>query len=157
MKGIKLKQSFVLEKSIEYLSILPELRKERDKAHITPAKLDEIDSFIHKCIELAEYYDYLNSNLNLDLRVFENFSDKNILKELLNRAHSEGDIFLYADSNVFQKADPTEIRITIFRKLLERLALKFLDLPKISKVLMSKDHQEYLRSRIELSILKDYK
>lgn len=157
MKGIKLKQSFVLEKSVDYLSILHELRKESDKAHITPAKLDEIDSFIHKCIELAEYYDYLNSNLNLDLRVFKNFSDKNILKELLNRAHSEGDIFLYADSNVFQKGDPTEIRITIFRKLLERLALKFLDLPKISKVLMSKDHQEYLRSRIELSILKDYK
>lgn len=157
MKANKLKQSIVLEKSIDYLPILHELRKESDKSQSTISKLAEIDSFLHKCLELSEYYDYLNSNLNLDLRLFKKFSDKNILKELLNRSHSEGDIFLYADSNVFQKGNQKDIRTTIYRKLLERLASKFLDSPSVSKVLMSKEHREFLVSKIKLNVLKDYK
>lgn len=157
MKANKLKQSIVLEKSIDYLSILHELRKESDKSQSTISKLAEIDSFLHKCLELSESYDYLNSNLNLDLRLFKKFSDKNILKELLNRSHSEGDIFLYADSNVFQKGNQKDIRTTIYRKLLERLASKFLDSPSVSKVLMSKKHREFLVSKIKLNVLKDYK
>jgi hypothetical protein len=157
MKANKLKQSIVLEKSIDYLSILHELRKESDKSQSTISKLAEIDSFLHKCLELSEYYDYLNSNLNLDLRLFKKFSDKNILKELLNRSHSEGDIFLYADSNVFQKGNQKDIKTTIYRKLLERLASKFLDSPSVSKVLMSKKHREFLVSKIKLNVLKDYK
>ncbi|NQE06022.1 hypothetical protein C5S32_09145 [ANME-1 cluster archaeon GoMg1] len=157
MKANKLKQSIVLEKSIDYLSILHELRKESDKSQSTISKLAKIDSFLHKCLELSEYYDYLNSNLNLDLRLFKKFSDKNILKELLNRSHSEGDIFLYADSNVFQKGNQKDIRTTIYRKLLERLASKFLDSPSVSKVLMSKKHREFLVSKIKLNVLKDYK
>ncbi len=156
MKANKLKQSFVLEKSIEYLSILYKLRKDA-KSQSRISKLDEIDSFIYSCLEISEYYDYLNSNLNLDLRLFKNFSDKNILMELLNRAHSEGDIFLYADSKVFQKGDSKNIRITIYRKLLERLVLKFLDSPNASNVLMSKKHRQLLVSKLRLSVLKDYK
>ena len=156
MKANKLKQSFVLENSIEYLFILHKLRKD-SKSQSTISKLDEIDSFIHSCLEISEYYDYLNSNLSLDLRLFINFSDKNILKELLNRAHSEGDIFLYADSNVFQKGDSKNIRITIYRKLLEKLVLKFLDSPDASNVLMSKKHRKLLVSKLRLSVLKDYK
>jgi len=158
MKIDKLKQSTVLEKSIDYLFNLPELRGKSDKSKSTISKLDEIDFFLHKCLELSEYYDYLNSNLNLDLRLFKNFSDKNILKELLNRSHSEGDIFLYADSNVFQKSNQKDIRITIYRKLLERLALKFLeDSPNVSNTLMYRRYREYLANKIKLSILKDYK
>jgi hypothetical protein len=157
MKAKKLKQSFVLENSIDYLSILHELRKKSDKSQSTISKLSEIDSFLHKCLELSEYYDYLNSKLSLDLRLFKNFSDKNILKELLNRAHSEGDIFLYADSNVFQKGDSKDIRITIYNKLLERLVLKFLDSPNVSQVLMSEKHKELLVGKLRLSVLKDYK
>ncbi|MGB8217044.1 MAG: hypothetical protein WCE94_07060 [Candidatus Methanoperedens sp.] len=156
MKANKMKQSFVLENSLKHLSILHKLRKD-DKSQSTSLKLDEIDSFIHSCLEISEYYDYLNSNLNLDLRLFKNFSDKNILKELLNRAHSEGNIFLYADSNVFQKGDSKNIRITIYRKLLEKLVLKFFDSPNTSNVLMSKKHRELLGSKLKLSVLKDYK
>lgn len=153
----RLKQSFVLEKSIQFLSILHKLRKPDKNSRTLKLKLEKIDSFIHKCLEISEYYDYLNSNLNLDLRLFKNFTDKNILKELLNRSHSEGDIFLYADSNVFQQGDIIDIRITTYRKLLERLAGKFLDNPSVSSVLMSKEYREFLRSKIHLYILKDYK
>jgi len=157
MEVNKLKQSIVLEKSLYYLSLLHKLRKESDKSQNTISKLEEIDSFIHSCLEIPEYYDYLNDNLNLNLRLFKKFSDKNILKELLNQAHAEGDIFLYADSNVFRNGNQKDIKITIYRKLLEKLALKFLDIPKISNTLMSEKYKEFIASKIKLSILKDYK
>ncbi len=151
----ELKQSFVLEKALYYLSSLPDLRK--DNTPDINLKLDEIDLFLRKCLKLSEYYDYLNTNLELDLRLFNDFSNNKILKELLNRSHSEGDIFLYIDSNILEKGDSKDIRITIYRKLLSRLVQKFLDPnPNISNTIMSKSYREYIFNKVKLAILKDY-
>jgi hypothetical protein len=157
MKVNKLKQCFVLQKSLDYLSTLHELRGMGHKSRSLSSKLAEIDSFLRNCLESSEYYDYLNSNLDLDLRLFRNFSDKNILKELLNRAHREGDIFLYVDANIYQRGNPKDVRITIYRKLLERLALRFLEPQDVYRILMSEEHRKFLVSRIKLHVLKDYK
>lgn len=154
---IKLKQSFVLERSLYYLSLLPELRKESTDSPNVDSKLAEIDMFLRRCLEVSEYYDYLNTNLELDLRLLNDFSDKRILKELLNRSHSEDDIFLYIDSNIFNKGSSQDIRITIYRKLLSRIVLKFLDPdPKVSNIIISKNYREYLLNRVRLEILRDY-
>ena len=57
----ELKQSFVLEKALYYLSLLADLRK--DNTPDINLKLDGIDLFLRKCLKLSEYYDYLNTNL----------------------------------------------------------------------------------------------
>jgi len=112
---------------------------------------------LRKCLKNEELYENVYGDLDIDLRLCVDLSEKKILGVLLNLAHTEGDRFLCADVEVFQGGDLRQIKITIYRKLLERIALKLVDEERISKACGLKTNREGLLSKIRLDVLRDYK
>jgi hypothetical protein len=142
-------KSKILKDAITYLSGLAEIRKDYIQKNLNP-----IEEFLMQCFDDSEIYDYLNSNLNLDVRLFNNFGDKEILKELLNVSHKEGDVFLYIDSNVYQSDNEFNIRLTNYRKLLEKIC--FYILINCRSTIVSEKTLKYYISIIQVAKLNDY-
>ncbi|MFP3512938.1 hypothetical protein SB775_25685 [Peribacillus sp. SIMBA_075] len=158
-----MQQEIILNNALEYLATISNLRKEDDDKGKVNSKLREINDFIRICLEKPDFKDYLNANLNLDLKVFysleekDGTADKDLFKEILNRSHDEGNIFLSYDSDIYRKLELIDIKLTIYSKLLQKLAFKFIDNPHKSEIIMSETKKSIIEKKVNIEVLKDYK
>jgi hypothetical protein len=142
----------MFNKAIEYLIQIAELC-----SHSSEINFNEINLYIHYCLENAEIYDFISSkNIKLD-----NFNSTNVdtcsddlKKQLLNYSHDKGDIFLAYDIEIFNSQNNKKIQLSTYRYLLE-IILDFFIL-NLKSLLISDDYKDLFLKKIYLQKIKLY-
>jgi len=147
----------VVDQCIEFLSLLPSLRNDLKRDQRKGGKLKDIAHFLHRCLQHPRYADILENGLEIDLMSAPNFTDLSVVSAILNRAHREGDRFLSADMAFLKNGDNRSVIITVYRMLLKRLGTQLISVLQLGRQGSILESTEYLRKKIELLVLEDYK
>ncbi len=150
-----MKENPNFDEAMRLLAALPDLRKMHGRCTAARAKVREIESLLHEALQHPDIYEPLAGDLEIDLRTIPKLSSPRVLGKLLNRAHEESDRFLAADSETYHNGNTWQIRLTVYRKLLERLCSIMAERPD-GGVTDSFSCQETRFRQINLSVLRDY-
>lgn len=119
--------------------------------------LKEISNYINSAIDNSLIYDFLNSKvkINQDSFNFEDNISEDLLKNILNYFHDDGNIYTCYDIEIFHNNNELNKKILFYFKTIELITSYFIEHNERTIIIYSK-YAQYLYSLIELFRCKVY-